>query len=49
MSGGRYYADGAHLSPLICPGCHHAIPLALANTGERTHATCGPEWRDLRP
>jgi hypothetical protein len=46
---GRYYADGAHLSPVICPRCRVAIPLALANVGERTHPTCGPEMEECRP
>lgn len=38
----RYYTE-ARLSPVICPGCHEALPLATANAGERRHPTC---WED---
>lgn len=43
----RYYV-AARLSPVICPGCLQPLPLALANLGERTHPTCGPEWKALQ-
>jgi hypothetical protein len=35
----RFYRP-ADLSPVLCPGCGEALPLATANAGERVHPTC---------